>query len=199
MAAHTQDIIDARNEAELRILTEIFELASKAKEVGDGLSPEARQQLPNDKVRGLQARAGEEWARNRHNELREEFIGINAKYREALAERREEILEALFGPSEEADPGRILEFGAASEATLTTVLEMAIAADNLAAVQLVMLAAYERQLGGILDVIGEKVEGFDDLLGELFTLDNVPDSDEAGVRFSALASDPPSLQKILTK
>jgi hypothetical protein len=129
------------------------------------------------------------------NKVEELWVESSRRVRER---RREETLDALFGPAKEADPEMVLKYASASEEALSIALEMAVTSDNLETVQLVVLAVYQRDLTNLLSRFGAMVSESDDLIAELFQIDNVPDEDAAGDRFATLAPDPPTRDKILT-
>jgi hypothetical protein len=119
MPMSAENALQARNERHAEIMTQLFNLKAQALGVEvPSLSPAAASGLSEGQIRAMRAREGEAWAQEQAAQLKEEFILVEERYAQELANRREEILEALFGSGEEADGKVMLDYANASSEAL---------------------------------------------------------------------------------
>jgi len=196
-----EELNQERTAAHSAIFGRLFDLGKQAKEIpGPQLSDTVRQSLTPQQISAMRARSGEEFAQNRAAEEKALFEQVEEEYQEGLAARREEIMDALFGGAQEQDASTMLRYASASESQLRAALEMAQSAENHEVLQMVTLAAYERDMGAVLDRVHDLIPETGDLLGELAAIEmRIEDLDDADTLWETLAPEIPDAQKILTR
>src|SRR5215217_126723 len=85
---------------------------------------------------------------------RREFEQVEEQFQQdLLLARKDEILEALFSPAKEEDPSVMLQYAAATEDTLRSVLRAAAVSENERVLQQVILACEARDLGDLFETL----------------------------------------------
>ena len=200
MAKTITELQQERVQRQAAIMERCFKLTEQARQVRlTDMSSTATAHLGSARVRNLQAAEGEVWASGERDNLRAEFEASEELYKQQVEERKEEILDALFGNAKNGSPEQFMQYVQASPDQLQSVLECAVVCEQLEVIQLVTLVAYERDLAMVLARLQSLVEEIGDLLGELSMADDAVNEyiDDAAAYFEMVAPESPSREKIL--
>lgn len=177
-----------------KLLTALFDLAAKAREIDVSMNATTKERLGNREFDMVRATEQEVWAEGERQRIKAKYVELELELRAAIEVRLEEV-ERELSPKNAS----FRDFAAAAEASapnLIAAMDMALGAGDEDAALLAFQAGRQRDLEEVVAHAIDVREDWSDLYVELADAANNPDLDP-GDRFELFAQKAPSKQDLL--
>ena len=189
-----QEIKLSYGEDQFKLLNATFDIAVAAGAIDAELSDEVRDQLDAQSDKNVRAAQGVLWGSEERQRLKDEFVELELRLREAINIRLEQI-EAELTPKN-ASFADFAAAAAAPEGALQAAMDAALQAGDEDGALVAFQAARNRDLEMVVSHAATVNERWGDLLGEISEADTDSIDMEPGDKFELGAQKTPTQQDI---